>query len=88
MNAILNYLFSSSSAVAPDPPPRPSDVVVVSTNGNTMMVYKLSKIKDLGRDELLAWRRELVLHAAQSFDVKDVDNTNTLLDAIEKRLTT
>ena len=77
----MNYVFSAA-------PPRPSDVSVVVTNNNTMVVYRLSKIKDLTRDELLVWRDDLMLHAAQSFSIDDVTDTNKLLDEIDRRLKT
>ncbi len=89
MNSIMNYVFSAAAAESkPEPPPRPSDVSVVVTIGNEMFVYKLSKIKNLTQNQLLSWRDDLMIHSAQSFSVEDVNDANTLLDEIDRRLKT
>lgn len=87
MDALINYMFPRTSRVDAEPvPPKPNDVSVYITVNNTVNIFKLSAVKDLSLKELREWFDVISCHVGSSFDTEEVNNGNTILEAIEMRI--
>lgn len=89
MDVLINYFFPKPqpASVAPAPvPPRPKDVAVYITIGDELNIFRLSTVKDLKLKELREWQEILLCHVGSSFDMEEVENGNTILDAVNKRI--
>ena len=91
MNALYEYFFPPAPVAAePEPEPEPvapaKNPTLCFTHKNELYTVSLTDVASMSAEEIRLWRRMIIAHSLETFDMEESENAAILLAELAKTL--